>query len=98
MSDILDFFYIPVTSALFAIVWVYALTDSGQLFGFWPAISNKISKDDWFVKLSYACVKCIAGQVCLWRVIIEFEFEIISFWKILSSIFLALIFEKYYER
>ncbi len=94
MMTYYDFLYIPLTSALFAIVWVYALTEDGALFGWWPEISNKISTDNWFIKLSYGCAKCIAGQICLWRCLISEPITIDIFWQVLIAILISLIYEK----
>jgi hypothetical protein len=109
MNDIMNFFYLPITSALFAVVWVYALTEPGAIFGWWPNVSNKISTNDYFIKLSYGCSKCLAGQICMWRIffekipmnpngipmILNQDFTLI--WQIITSIFIALIIEKHLE-
>lgn len=103
MNNIIDFLYLPLTSSLFAIVWVYALTEPGAIFGWWPNLSNKISTANWWIKLSYGCAKCLSGQICLWRILIDKnisiynEFSPLLIWQILIAIFFTLIFEKFIE-
>ena len=83
--------FIPLTSAAAAAAWVYGLTESGAIFGFWPGISNKISTRNWWIKLSYGCPKCIAGQICLWRCIFAHDYDI---WKVFVAIFAGLLIEE----
>ncbi len=103
MNDLMNFLYLPVTSALFAVVWVYALTEPGAIFGWWPDLSNKISTSNWWIKLSYGCSKCMAGQICIWRIIFDqnikilTDFDNVIIWQTLTAILISLLIEKHFN-
>ena len=84
---------LPVQASIIALVWVYALTEGGNIFDFWPKIANKISQNDYWIHLAYGCPKCLAGQIALWWSLCLFGFDIIVFWNIIYAIFITLIIE-----
>lgn len=57
---------IPFFAAIIGFVWVYALTEDGGIFDWWPSVALKISKHPKWIKIAYECEKCISGQLALW--------------------------------
>lgn len=88
----------------FALVWVFALTDSGNIFDFIPVLVGKLTQNEKIHKLAYECEKCIAGQVALWACLISNRYSIYDYswinviWVITFSILFALIGSKIINR
>jgi hypothetical protein len=91
-------YIIPIQSALIAIVWVFALTEGGNIFDFWPKIANKISQNDYWIHLAYGCPKCLAGQISLWWSLYVYGFDMVVFFNVIYSIFITLIIEAWINK
>lgn len=89
---------IPFHAAIIGLLWTHVLTESGNIFGWWPQVANKISNHKAWIKIAYGCEKCIAGQIALWWTVYRCipEYDIASlhfvFWQTLYAIGLAWIF------
>ncbi len=89
----IDQYIIPIQSSIIATVWVFALTEGGNIFDFWPKIANKISQNDKWLHLAYGCPKCLAGQIALWWSLYVYHLDMIVFFNVIYSIFITLILE-----
>jgi hypothetical protein len=80
--------------AITSCVYVFILTDTGMILGWWCDLLHKYIKSDWILKPIIDCEYCISGQIALWSYLFIYKSIFEWFVFIILSIFFTRIINR----